>query len=76
METANQRARSPEITVPGVGDALKRQVESLEKLSGLRIPDLGEADRRVRRLVREQPLLALAVAVATGYVVGRVVARS
>jgi hypothetical protein len=34
-----------------------------------------DLDRRLRRMAREQPLLVLAMALATGYVVGRIVSR-
>ena len=37
--------------------------------------DLGEVDREVRNFVRENPLLALGIAIAAGYVVGRVLAK-
>jgi hypothetical protein len=35
--------------------------------------DLERADRRTRALVREQPLLTAAAAIAAGYVLGRLV---
>jgi hypothetical protein len=37
--------------------------------------DLGDVDREVRNFVRENPLLALGIAIAAGYVVGRVLAK-
>lgn len=40
------------------------------------IPDLKGLDTRVRELARAQPLLCLAVALAGGYVVGRLISRS
>jgi hypothetical protein len=40
------------------------------------IPDLGSLDARLRELAKQQPLLCLAVALAGGYVVGRLVSRS
>ena len=47
-----------------------------------RIPDIADLrkdvtnlDQQVRRMAREQPLLVLAMALASGYLIGRVVAR-
>lgn len=40
------------------------------------IPDLKGLDARVRELAKAQPLLCLAVALAGGYVVGRLISRS
>lgn len=37
--------------------------------------DLARLDRRVRTFVGEKPLLAVCLALATGYVVGRVLSR-
>ena len=37
--------------------------------------DVADLDRRVRTMAREQPLLMLAVALAGGYLVGRIVSR-
>ena len=37
--------------------------------------DVADLDRRLKRMAREQPLLVLAMALAAGYVVGRVVSR-
>lgn len=34
-----------------------------------------EADRRLRAAVEERPLVALAVALSTGFVLGRMIAR-
>lgn len=38
--------------------------------------EMRELDRRIRKLAREQPLLCLAVALAGGYIAGRIVARA
>lgn len=38
-------------------------------------PDVDNLDRRVRQLMRERPLLALGVAVAAGFAIGRVLRR-
>lgn len=38
-------------------------------------PDAEELDRRVRELVRERPILAVAAAVAAGFVLGRLMTR-
>lgn len=35
--------------------------------------ELAAVDRRVRRLVREQPLTVLAAALAAGFVLGRII---
>ena len=37
--------------------------------------DVADLDRRVRTMAREQPLLMLAMALAGGYLVGRIVSR-
>ena len=37
--------------------------------------DLHDLDEEVRSFVREKPLLALGVAIATGYVIGRVLSK-
>jgi hypothetical protein len=37
--------------------------------------DAADLDRRIRRYAREQPLLCLAMAMAGGYLVGRIVSR-
>ena len=37
--------------------------------------EIGDLDQEVRGFVREKPLLALGLAIAAGYLVGRVLAR-
>ena len=37
--------------------------------------DLGDLDKEVRGFVRENPLIALGLAIAAGYVIGRVFSR-
>jgi len=39
------------------------------------VSDLEALDDEVRRFVRDKPLIALGVAVATGYVIGRVLSK-
>ena len=38
--------------------------------------ELRDADQQLRSFVKENPLLALAIAVASGYLIGRALARS
>lgn len=38
--------------------------------------ELRDLDRRIRKLAKEQPLLCLAVALAGGYIAGRIIARA
>jgi hypothetical protein len=69
---ANER-RGPD-TVAGARhdqaelDELHRRIRALGA-------DLSQADERLRTAVQERPLLAIAAAVAVGFVVGRVVGR-
>ena len=45
--------------------------ERVERVRG----HLGELDAQVRRVVQEQPLVAMGVALAVGYALGRLLAR-
>lgn len=45
--------------------------ERVERVRG----HLGELDAQVRRVVQEQPLVAVGVALAFGYALGRLLAR-
>ncbi|MGD9763136.1 MAG: hypothetical protein AB7V27_05455 [Candidatus Binatia bacterium] len=50
-------------------------LHSLEpRLDALR-SELADTDRRVRELVRERPFVALALAVGTGFLMGRILRR-
>jgi hypothetical protein len=55
-----------------VSDAIEPYVD-LEHLPGRE--DLERLDRSVRRFVADRPVTAVLLALATGYVVGRVLAR-
>lgn len=60
-------------------DVIHEQVDDVESALQDRLEDLRERatelDREVRRVVREHPFLTLAGAVATGYLVGRLLRR-
>ena len=62
---AHTSAHSAEQFIPA-------QVE--EQLEYLR-ENFGDVDERVRSAVRERPIVAVLVAVATGYFIGRLIAR-
>lgn len=55
-----------------VSEALEPYVD-VERLPGRE--DIERLDRRVRGFVSERPVTAVLIALATGYVVGRVLAR-
>jgi hypothetical protein len=50
-----------------------RAAAALEHLPGR--AELGRVDRRVRKFVAEKPIMAVCLALATGYVVGRALSR-
>ncbi|MEO8603695.1 MAG: hypothetical protein ABI629_14070 [bacterium] len=49
-------------------DALQARADALRA-------ELADADRRLRALVRDRPLLAVGVAVAAGFIIGRLLRR-
>ena len=49
-------------------DALQARVEALRA-------ELADADRRLRALVRQRPFVAVGVAVAAGFLIGRLLRR-
>jgi hypothetical protein len=60
-------------TAPAVDDSaeieeLRRRIQSLQS-------DFANADRRLRVAVRQRPFVALGVAVAAGFLLGRVIRR-
>jgi len=50
-------------------DELRRRIQALQV-------DVADADKRVRAAVRARPFLALGMAVATGFILGRAIGRS
>lgn len=50
-------------------------IDGVEELVPQIVERVQRADEKVVSIVRERPLLALATAIALGYVVGRVVSR-
>lgn len=53
------------------GDGARAAREDLGSEDETRASDAADLDRRFRELVRESPLLSMAVAIATGFVLGR-----
>ncbi len=53
---------------------VKSAIRRLPDVKAVR-EDVADLDRRVRTMAREQPLLMLAMALAGGYLVGRIVSR-
>lgn len=66
-------------TNPAHGDAGRHDEGEIEQLRH-RIQalqtDVAHADRRLRATVRERPFLALGMALAAGFIFGRVIGRS
>jgi hypothetical protein len=58
---------------PNTGTS-KSAIRRLPDVKAVR-EDVADLDRRVRTMAREQPLLMLAMALAGGYLVGRIVSR-
>ncbi|MGH7805941.1 MAG: hypothetical protein ACREQJ_16455 [Candidatus Binatia bacterium] len=54
--------------------AVKAAVRRLPDPTAVR-EEAAEVDRRIRKMAREQPLLVLAMALAGGYLVGRLISR-
>ena len=48
---------------------LRRRIQALQE-------DFAVADRRLRAAVRERPFLAIGAAIATGFILGRVISRA
>jgi ElaB/YqjD/DUF883 family membrane-anchored ribosome-binding protein len=50
-------------------EELRRRIQALQT-------DVAHADRRLRAAVRERPFVALGVAIAAGFILGRTIGRS
>jgi ElaB/YqjD/DUF883 family membrane-anchored ribosome-binding protein len=50
-------------------EQLRHRIQALQT-------DVAQADRRLRNTIRERPFLALGVALAAGFILGRVIGRS
>ena len=66
--------------MPESTTSLGKAVEEFSEAASARIgeirSELGDADRRARALVQEYPLVALAAAALTGYLLARLISRA
>ena len=60
---------------PGAHDGVGEIDEMRQRILALR-DDFSGVDKRLRAVLHERPLLALSVAVAAGFIVGRVIRRT
>ena len=60
---------------PGAHDDVGETDEMRQRIIALQ-DDFAGVDRRLRAVLRERPLLALSMAVAGGFIVGRVIRRT